>query len=80
MQESYQVCMSVNDVEDKIRYATQMRYARTDEYLKDFDRLRSGYVTSKFITLLYVHVSVWLWMYGYACMAMYVWLCMYGYV
>lgn len=43
--ESYQVCMSVNDVEDKIRYATQMRYARTDEYLKDFDRLRSGYVT-----------------------------------
>ena len=37
--------MTVNDVEEKIRYATQMRCARTNEYLKDFDRLRSGFIT-----------------------------------
>eukprot|EP00795_Rhopilema_esculentum_P008232 gene8232-14169_t len=36
---------NINDVEAKIRNAAQVRCARTDEYLKDFDRLRTGYIT-----------------------------------
>ena len=38
--------LNINDVEAKIRNAAQVRCARTDEYLKDFDRLRTGYITS----------------------------------
>ena len=39
--------MAVKGVEDKIRNAVQVRHARTSEYLKDFDRLRTGYMTRK---------------------------------
>lgn len=33
------------DIEDKIRNAIVSRRARTGEYLKDFDRLRTGFIT-----------------------------------
>lgn len=34
-------------VEDKLRHVTQIKRIRVSEFFKDFDPLRSGYITSK---------------------------------
>ena len=38
---------SAENVEDQLRHATQMKRIRVSEFFKDFDPLRSGYITSK---------------------------------
>ena len=38
--------LDVSQVEEKIRNAIFVRRSRTGEYLKDFDRLRTGFITS----------------------------------
>ena len=47
MKEPNAVSLTAAHIEDKIRCAAQMRHARTNEYLKDFDKLRSGFITRK---------------------------------
>lgn len=37
--------LSIPVIEDKVRNSIAARRARTDDYLKDFDRLRTGFVT-----------------------------------
>lgn len=37
----------VEVIEDQIRTTVQLKSVRVAEFFKDFDRLRSGYVTSK---------------------------------
>lgn len=52
----------VNQVEEKIRNAILVRRSRTGEYLKDFDRLRTGFITSisfQFLTISYYYVHVY---------------------
>jgi len=39
---------SLKDIEDKIRQVVNTRKVRLTEYFKDFDRLRTGFITSKF--------------------------------
>lgn len=36
----------LSDVENKLKYFIQDRAIRVSEYFKDFDPLRSGYITS----------------------------------
>lgn len=52
----------VSQVEEKIRNAILVRRSRTGEYLKDFDRLRTGFITSisfQFLTISYYYVHVY---------------------
>ena len=39
--------MSIKQIEDRIRNAVNAKKVRCTEYFKDFDRLRTGYITSK---------------------------------
>ena len=39
--------VALKEVEDKIRKAVHARNVRLTEYFKDFDRLRTGFITSK---------------------------------
>lgn len=39
---------SLKDIEDKIRQVVNARKVRLTEYFKDFDRLRTGFITSMF--------------------------------
>ena len=52
-EDPHAVVLTVDDVEDKIRYAAQTRRARTVEYLKDFDRLRCGFITRELNVFLF---------------------------
>lgn len=38
---------SAENVEDQLRHVTQIKRIRVSEFFKDFDPLRSGYITSK---------------------------------
>ena len=38
---------SAETVEDQLRHVTQIKRIRVSEFFKDFDPLRSGYITSK---------------------------------
>ena len=38
---------SASSVEDQLRHVTQIKRIRVSEFFKDFDPLRSGYITSK---------------------------------
>ena len=38
----------MKEIEDKIRKIVNARNVRLTEYFKDFDRLRTGFITSKF--------------------------------
>ena len=46
----------VSQVEEKIRNAILVRRSRTGEYLKDFDQLRTGFITSV-ISLQFLIIS-----------------------
>ena len=41
----------LKEIEDKIRNVVNARNVRLTEYFKDFDRLRTGFITSKLIIL-----------------------------
>ena len=43
--------MSVKQIEDKVRNAVNAKKVRCTEYFKDFDRLRTGYVSSKMLII-----------------------------
>jgi len=48
---------SLKDIEDKIRQVVNTRKVRLTEYFKDFDRLRTGFITSKFEHYLFNHIT-----------------------
>ena len=45
--QSFASPVALKEVEDKIRKAVHARNVRLTEYFKDFDRLRTGFITSK---------------------------------
>ena len=45
--------MAVRGIEDDIRTAVNARKVRLTEYFKDYDRLRTGFITSEMIKLLF---------------------------
>ena len=47
-----QVPVSIKQIEDRIRNAVNAKKVRCTEFFKDFDRLRTGYITSKIKTAL----------------------------
>lgn len=47
--QSFASPVALKEVEDKIRKAVHVRNVRLTEYFKDFDRLRTGFITSKLI-------------------------------
>ena len=42
-----QVPVGLKQIEDRIRNAVNAKKVRCTEFFKDFDRLRTGYITSK---------------------------------
>jgi len=51
--------MTVMEVEDKIRNGILARHARTDEFFKDFDRLRTGFISkAQFVRCLDQHYGI----------------------
>ena len=50
--QSFASPVALKEVEDKIRKAVHARNVRLTEYFKDFDRLRTGFITSKLIKSL----------------------------
>ena len=50
-------------VEDRIRHAALAKRVRTTEFFKDFDKLRSGYITSKFYGMCeYTDMCIYVYM------------------
>ena len=48
----------VTRVENQLKYVAQKKMLRVSEFFRDFDTLRSGYVTSKFCITYTVHFFV----------------------
>ena len=45
-------------IEDRVRLAALAKRVRTTEFFKDFDKLRTGYITSEYVVFVCVHVCV----------------------
>ena len=50
--------MSIKQVEDRIRNAVNAKKVRCTEYFKDYDRLRTGYITSKINNFFDINIVI----------------------